>query len=110
MAMTSPDCYASDDAFLTSLAYCFKVNCPNLPLWQLEQYWADAASGVPAVPPKWSYQTALDHVNGTPSAEYTAPDTLNSTMLVPHMAYHTWSRFMPVLDHNSAKMYIYSCV
>jgi hypothetical protein len=59
---TTPDCYATDDAFLESLAWCIHSRCPSLSLWQDEQWWAKIVSGDPAVQPKYSFAQALPTV------------------------------------------------
>jgi hypothetical protein len=102
MMATSPDCRANDDAFLTSLAYCFDTQCAGkVPIWQLEQCWAE-------VPAKWSYQEARKQVNGTPHMEWMRGHTLNMTMLVPQISWANWNNFMPVMDHNTALLYRYA--
>lgn len=107
--MTSPECIAESEPFLTSLAYCFKSQCAGrVPLWELEQLWAITTTGDLAVPAKWTYQEALEQLNSTPQEEYVTGETLNKTLLLPLTALRTWSHFMPVMDHNSILLYRYA--
>ena len=39
---TSPHCYAADDEFLQSLAYCISHHCSELSVSTLESFWATA--------------------------------------------------------------------
>ncbi|PMD59360.1 uncharacterized protein K444DRAFT_613336 [Hyaloscypha bicolor E] len=34
---TSPECYATDDSFLQTLAYCMSTHCSGVSEWKLEQ-------------------------------------------------------------------------
>ncbi|KAJ1565026.1 hypothetical protein HK096_004975 [Nowakowskiella sp. JEL0078] len=86
---TTPQCFASDDAFLRTLAWCISKNCNGLPLSQIEHYWEKNVAGHDDVQPnpKESYQTALAKVTVTPSQKYTKNLPLNVTMLVPASDY-----------------------
>ena len=109
MMMTAPECRADDDAWLTSLAYCFDNKCDGkIPLWQLEQLWIETATGSPDVPAKWSYQEASSQVDGEPHIAWMRGHTLNTTMTVPEDLWTNWNNFMPVMDHNSVLLYKYS--
>lgn len=39
-AKTSPACYATDDAFLRTMAWCLERNCQDAPRWKLEYFWS----------------------------------------------------------------------
>lgn len=109
MMRTGANCYAGDDAFLTSLAYCFDTQCDGkVPLWQLEQLWLDTATGAPGLPAKWGYQIARSHVNGTPHMAWMSGHTLDMTMVVPETMWATWNHFIPVMDHNNILLYRYA--
>lgn len=63
--MTSPECYATDDAFLQSLAYCMHQRCNATETWKLEQWWVMqvAGQGPDSQPvPQVSYQDTLAKV------------------------------------------------
>lgn len=89
--MTSSSCWASDTAYLTSLAWCMHDKCSvelNIPNSKLEAFWESDATGqqsagVKTVKPKWSYAEALAQVEGKPTVQLTRADTdLNVTSLV----------------------------
>jgi hypothetical protein len=84
MATTAPDCYATDDAFLQTLAWCVKSRCEGLPDWKLEKYWKENVAGAFAVQPdpKMSYRQALGEIEGTPAGLYNESGVLNSTSVV----------------------------
>jgi hypothetical protein len=107
---TTADCRAGDEPFLTSLAYCIKSKCPDVPVGQIEKYWVDQSSGDPAVPPKWNYATALEQVNGTPNTTWAMGRTLNLAMLVPQPNWNLQNKFLQTMDHNSNTLYKYSQV
>ncbi|TID13493.1 ferric reductase-like protein transmembrane component 4 [Venturia nashicola] len=65
IATTSPACYASNDAFLETLAYCMKSRCADLQLWQGEKFWKEFATGSPTVAPKYSYGETLERLSIT---------------------------------------------
>ncbi|KFA51589.1 hypothetical protein S40293_03931 [Stachybotrys chartarum IBT 40293] len=66
--ITPPYCYATDDSYLTSLAYCFDHYCgvegDYVLTWELEKLWSEnTAQGL--MEPKWSYREALSHARET---------------------------------------------
>ncbi|KAF9741500.1 hypothetical protein PMIN06_007313 [Paraphaeosphaeria minitans] len=84
MMETSAECYASDDAFLQTMAYCLSQKCEGVQKWELEKYWEDNIPGTNAVQPspKWTYQESLDRVSSAPNETVIGGDSLNQTMLV----------------------------
>jgi hypothetical protein len=92
--MTSTTCWAENTPYLTTLAYCMSVKCDrDIPQSKLETFWENEATGqksagIATVPAKWSYGDALAHVNGTPSVQLIATDTmLNTTSFVAESTY-----------------------
>ncbi|KAK6382826.1 hypothetical protein LTS17_003495 [Exophiala oligosperma] len=87
---TSAECYATDDNFLRSMAFCISERCPhdpsvkNLQDWQIERWWRMNIPGTAAVQPepKETYQEALAKAKTTPSETITSGSPLNGTMLV----------------------------
>ncbi|QDS72601.1 hypothetical protein FKW77_001484 [Venturia effusa] len=79
-AETEPECYATDDAFLQSLAYCISTRCQDTPAWELERYWKMNVAGRAQVQPdpKETYQQALEKA-GTPTETLVSGDPLNQT-------------------------------
>lgn len=84
MVMTDLECYATDDSFLRTLAYCVMQRCKGIPSWELERFWKDNVAGAFVVQPdpKETYQEALASINGTPIAVYSATGPLNQTSVV----------------------------
>jgi hypothetical protein len=84
MVMTDPECYAKDDAFLQTLAWCVQSHCKDIPAWKLEQYWKDNVAGSYAnqPDPKDTYQQALAKVKGAPTTVYNETGSLNKTSIV----------------------------
>ncbi|KAF2687480.1 ferric reductase-like protein transmembrane component 4 [Lentithecium fluviatile CBS 122367] len=89
MAETSPECYATDDAFLQSMAYCISAKCTDLSKWKLEKYWKDNIVGTAPVQPdpKSTYQETLSNITSPPTEAMTSGDALNKTMLVDEEGY-----------------------
>jgi hypothetical protein len=58
---TSPECLASNDAFLISLAFCIDARCTREHKWTIDKFWEVDAIGdkVNQPSPKYSFQTAL---------------------------------------------------
>ncbi|KAF1988396.1 ferric reductase-like protein transmembrane component 4 [Aulographum hederae CBS 113979] len=81
---TEPECYATDDVFLQTLAYCISTHCQGVPLWELEEYWKKNVAGNDAVQPdpKISYQKALEDITETPTAVLVSGEPLNVTSVV----------------------------
>ncbi|KAF2473683.1 putative ferric-chelate reductase [Lindgomyces ingoldianus] len=84
MTETSPECYATDDVFLQTLAYCISVKCAQLPDWEKEKWWKLNVAGRNQVQPnpKESYRQALDMVTSPPTEIMVSGEPLNKTMLV----------------------------
>lgn len=81
---TTPECYATDDVFLQTLAWCISTHCEGIPVWKLEQYWKANVAGRAGVQPdpKESYMEALSKVTSTPNETLVSGDPLNKTSLV----------------------------
>ncbi|KAF5515241.1 Ferric/cupric reductase transmembrane component B [Colletotrichum siamense] len=103
MPRTSPECFATDDAFLTSMALCLQSRCTDLPAWKIEKYWHKTEASIrnshrrldepgvhvvakPPVP-KWTYQQALAQVQGNVTSTLAYGEPLNRTALVPDFQY-----------------------
>lgn len=89
MTDTSPKCYAEDERFLTSLAWCIEQRCTTLRPWQIEKYWhMNEPGSMPGQPdPKWTYQAALSHIPLPPTAVLSDKAPLNVTSVVPDDRY-----------------------
>ncbi|KAL8996294.1 MAG: hypothetical protein Q9169_004180 [Polycauliona sp. 2 TL-2023] len=86
---TSPECYATDDNFLRTLAYCMSSHCQGVTFWDLERYWnlnvAGRQSDQPI--PKATYQQTLARITTKPTDTLVLGEDLNQTMLVPDEDY-----------------------
>ncbi|KAF2825086.1 ferric reductase-like protein transmembrane component 4 [Ophiobolus disseminans] len=84
MAMTDPECYATDDIFLQTMAWCMQARCKDVPVWRLEKYWRLNVPGlyVGQPVPKETYQQALEKTDGAPTAVYNETGVLNVTSAV----------------------------
>lgn len=98
--ITSPECYATDDAFLRTLAYCIASHCHELPVWTIERYWQANVAGHRADRPlpKASYQQTLSDLE-PPNDTLTTGDMLLTTMVVPLEEYETNYNTQSVLEH-----------
>jgi hypothetical protein len=90
MSMPSPQCFAANDPYLQTLAWCIKTRCPaSLTMSQLEAFWQLNVAGRLLHPPtpKYSYQVALSHVTTPPTAVVNSSEVLNRTSLVGDWIY-----------------------
>jgi hypothetical protein len=55
---------------------------------------------------KWSYQEALEHINGTPHMAWMMEHTM-TTPFLPTI-WGIWNHFLPVMDHNTTLLYGYA--
>lgn len=83
-AKTSPECYATDDIFLETLAYCVSSHCKDVPVWELEKWWKMNVAGnkVPQPDPKWTFGETLARVTNKPTEILVGENPLNKTSLV----------------------------
>ncbi|KAF4624025.1 hypothetical protein G7Y89_g14150 [Cudoniella acicularis] len=84
-ASTSAECYATDDIFLQTLAYCLYIRCDDtVSIPGRESWWyanvAGRASDQPG--PKWSYQESLAKVTSPPTETLVNGDPLNTTSMI----------------------------
>lgn len=86
---TTPECYASDTGYLTTMAWCLSTHCApyNVPNSSLELYWEGQVTGDPTVLPKWSYAQALQNVAQPPTRVLGSEDVLDFTALADNA---TW--------------------
>jgi len=109
---TSPECFASDTAYLTTLAYCMSTRCDSIevPIWQRERFWSTKVTGDATVLSKWDYTRALEEVMERPTVEFnsSSENVLSQTMLVSDTDYEMQSRFMVSFDYLEALQPKYS--
>ena len=101
---TTPDCFASDTAFLTTVAWCFNTKCAefNIPVSKLQFYWEKFVTGSSKVPAKWTYPIALSKVTSPPTHVLNSSDTdLTVTSIVsPDMYLKQWNVLGMVAREN----------
>jgi hypothetical protein len=88
--MTSPQCYANDTPWLTTLAWCMQAECAqyNVSGSRLEGFWETQSTSSKTVAPKWGYTETLNNISQPPTRVLTKNDTdLNSTALVDPVAW-----------------------
>jgi hypothetical protein len=83
-AETTPECYATDDAFLQTLAWCMSTHCKDVPVWSLEEYWKMNVAGRMEVQPdpKDTYQETLAKMKVAPTETLVNGNPLNKTSLI----------------------------
>ncbi|KAL2845523.1 ferric reductase like transmembrane component-domain-containing protein [Aspergillus pseudoustus] len=88
-ASPSPECYATNDAFLQSLGFCIHSHCTTESTSTLQKYWEmNVAGTMPGQPlPKMSLEDAFQVINGTPPAIANSSVILYSTGAVSDEAY-----------------------
>jgi hypothetical protein len=76
----SPECYAANDAFLQTLAYCIYSHCQTQANSTLQKYWElNVAGSEQDQPlPKESYHQALQSIGFRPNATMNSSAVLES--------------------------------
>ncbi|KAK4121692.1 hypothetical protein N657DRAFT_577316 [Parathielavia appendiculata] len=90
MPSATPECRATSDNYLQTLAWCFHTHCPGVKNSTLETVWEmDIVARQKVQPmPAYSYQVALSRVaEAPPTSVLDADATLNTTSLVDE---HSW--------------------
>lgn len=106
MAKTTPECFANNTPFLTSVAWCISTRCeeqgsvPDSLIEQHWDYWLTGTKGV--VKPKWSYAESLARVNPTPPrVQLKQTDMmLNETSLVLPATYLAQWNVLGAVNHE----------
>lgn len=106
---TPPACFASNDAYLTTAAYCFQQHTKGQKVEVLENVWrieATMANGQPPYP-KWSYMETVSHIYGSPKETWISKKLLNTTAIIPEA---TWKKYrdtfaMDAVYENKASLY-----
>ena len=88
-ASTTPECYATDDAFLQTLAYCISTHCQDVAIWDLERYWIMNVAGTESKQPdpKATYQQTIGNITTKPQGILHSGDDLHRPMIVSHQDY-----------------------
>ena len=109
---TSPGCYATDDAFLNTLAYCMSTHCQDVALWDLEKYWSMNVPGTLRIQPmpKASYQQTLASITKEPTDTLVIGEDLNKTMIVSPEDYEASYNAESVFEKMEVTHETYGCV
>ncbi|KAF5000357.1 hypothetical protein FGRMN_1825 [Fusarium graminum] len=92
MAAATPECKATNDAFLQTVAWCIYTHCPDQKNSTLEKIWEMEVVGRLKVQPtpKYSYQTALSLViKEPPTMILDSQEILNRTSLADEDAWQS---------------------
>ena len=109
---TSPECYAGDDAFLQTLAYCMSTHCQNVAVWRLERYWNMNVVGKQAAQPlpKATYQQTLANMTTNPVSPVVMGEDLNQAMMVSDEDYLGSYNAQGVFEQMERNHETYGCV
>jgi len=112
MINNPPSCLQSNEPYLTTAAYCIKQRCEGQTPENLEAFWRRevgrlVGSFEHAHPPKWTYQEALSHVDGTPRATLILKKPLNETAVITDSDYALYKGTydMDVYHEDRASLY-----
>ncbi|KAF1994801.1 hypothetical protein P154DRAFT_526817 [Amniculicola lignicola CBS 123094] len=85
----SPACYATNDPFLQTLAWCISHHCLGISVSKLGQYWDLNVAGHQRVQPspKYSYQVALSRITQPPMEIVDKKEVLTRTSLVDELSW-----------------------
>ena len=109
---TTPECYASDDSFLQTLAYCMSTHCGDVAIWDLEKYWmmnvAGKQSNQPV--PKATYQQTLANITLRPADTLVAGEDLNKTRIISDEDYEASHNALSIFEAMEDNHETYGCV
>ncbi|KAK6358003.1 hypothetical protein TWF730_007357 [Orbilia blumenaviensis] len=111
--MPSPQCYATNDFFLQTLAWCIHTHCPgDTPVSKLETYWEMNVAGRKDNQPlpKYSYQDALSRVTNPPADVVNSTEVLNRTSLVNEWFYSANFGALSAIEKNISVDNVYTLV
>ena len=95
-----PECYAENDAFLQTLAYCMYSHCHTEANSTLQRYWEMNVAGSDANQPlpKESYQQALWSIGFTPNITVSSTEVLKSASLVSDTTYKLQYKTLTIFE------------
>ncbi|KAE8136481.1 ferric reductase like transmembrane component-domain-containing protein [Aspergillus pseudotamarii] len=99
-----PECYATNDAFLQTLAYCIYSHCEMVPNSTLQRYWEMNVAGSEKDQPlpKEAYQQALQSIGFKPTITPNVSTVLGSASLVSEELYNLNWRTLAVFEKVEA--------
>ena len=109
---TSLECYATDDAFLDTLAYCLSTHCQDVTVWELEKYWNRNVVGNQRNQPipKATYQQTVAKMTTKPTDTLVIGEALNKTMIVSHEDYEASYNAQGVFEKMEDNHEKYGCL
>ncbi|EME84289.1 uncharacterized protein MYCFIDRAFT_133650, partial [Pseudocercospora fijiensis CIRAD86] len=112
MKKPSAECYASNDPFLESVAYCISSRCHDVSDWRLEQWWAKRIVGRQShqPPPKQTYQQTLANIISPPNSTVPSDQMLMHTTLVSDETYQSNYNADGIFEVNEATHVRYGLV
>lgn len=86
---TSPECYATNEHFLRTVAWCIHSRCEEVSMAEIEKYWELNIPGRGRVQPlpRLSFQEALAEVSSPPTESAAPKEILNFTAVVSDETY-----------------------
>ena len=104
---TSGECYANDDVFLQSLAWCIDQKCfkhadhhDQPELWRVERFWETEVVTDGHHSPKYSYEKALSLCGEGPKGEVHPGDELEELSAVNDEAYSSMETYLKDFSRN----------
>lgn len=109
---TLPECYATDDPFLKTLAYCMSTHCQDVAIWALEKYWnMNVAGTLPNQPIlKATYQQTFSDMGTDPTDTLVINEELDKTMFVSQEDYEGSYNAQGVFEEMEGNHERYGCV
>lgn len=85
----TPECFATNDPFLQTLAWCISTHCDNIAIPRLERYWMLKVPGewTHQPSPKWSYKESLNSITKLPMSDVSMGEPLSEASLVKEEEY-----------------------
>ncbi|KAL9949723.1 hypothetical protein ACHAQF_001653 [Verticillium nonalfalfae] len=84
---TTPACFATDESYLESLAWCIQARCDELETWAIDKFWASDVIWNQAAEhretPRLGFHDALSQARKAPSEEMEEHEVLTGAKLVP---------------------------
>ncbi|KXT06765.1 hypothetical protein AC578_7222 [Pseudocercospora eumusae] len=112
MQKPSAECYANNDPFLESVAYCISSRCHDVPEWRLEQWWAKRIVGRQSnqPPPKQTWQQTLAKISTPPNSTVPSDQVLRQATLVSDETYQSNYNGDGIFEVNEATHVRYGLV
>ncbi|KAG7111374.1 Calcium-transporting ATPase 2 like protein [Verticillium longisporum] len=83
---TTPACFATDDSYLQSMAWCIQARCDDLETWAIDKFWGADVIWNQAdhhETPRLGFHDALSQAGKAPNEEMEEHEVLTGAKLVP---------------------------